>query len=719
MPTKIASFILNSEQKNNTLSDIYIAEPDAGQEELAGRLFILLEIEAKKAEAIKVADFLINYISESYYQDEKIMLKEKIGALKVENIFEAVLAKANKELADFLFNQRIKLNPQNISLITGLIYKQELHFSTVGGNRVYLIHKHEDEYRLVDICEHSREEIGSKPDHLKAEPSGQIKLFSNVINGEMPPESFFVFCNEALPEYLSNKELISIVTKLAPQGAAEQIKNTLLNINNYVPFLGIVCKNTTWAEENLAPVPSPKIINSLQAAEEQTEKILAPAGVINLKKIGEKISHNIDSLNIGLKKKTAIESIKEKGFFLKDKIFVKRQNSPISLAKLKNRLSRFSLSHLIYKIATFFKSFGGPRKKIAIALILVIVVLVVGITSKNIHNKKEAKKQNQIEISQKIEQKSGQIDSYLLYKNDDGAKAVANELKQLVESLPREKKDEIAYYSSALEKLNEQLAKIQHIEKITPSEFAFLGDYANPDSLAILNNNLYAVDNDAKKLYAVKNSDKSQSTIDFPADIIDLKLPANSEKVIYFLNKEKIAQLNTEDNKLSVLEIDLGDKANNTSDLQSYNGNIYALDKVDGKIYIYRQAGDKFNSREDWIKDGSTLSNPVSLAIDNSIYILSESGQVKKYLKGQAKDFNLETVDPALENANRLYVSPESKYILVLDKTNKRVIVFDKDGKFQKQYRFDLDIKDLTINPNDGTSAYLLSGNKIYNFSIQ
>jgi hypothetical protein len=128
MYNKISSLILNS-GKASGLADIYVAQPDSLKEELAGKTFIIADLSLKKDEGRKVMDFLISHLEENYYNDGKILLRDKIEGLKIENIFEAAISKTNQELADFLAKERIRLNPSASSLTIGVVCENKLHFS--------------------------------------------------------------------------------------------------------------------------------------------------------------------------------------------------------------------------------------------------------------------------------------------------------------------------------------------------------------------------------------------------------------------------------------------------------------------------------------------------------------------------------------------------------------------------------------------------------------
>ena len=94
---KIAPISILPSKKIKLLSEIYISQVDAEKENLAGKLFALIEIGNENKDNIKIINFLINRINQNYYQNDKMILREKIYSLKPEHIFEAALAKTNKQ----------------------------------------------------------------------------------------------------------------------------------------------------------------------------------------------------------------------------------------------------------------------------------------------------------------------------------------------------------------------------------------------------------------------------------------------------------------------------------------------------------------------------------------------------------------------------------------------------------------------------------------------
>ena len=82
------------------------------------------------------------------------------------------------------------------------------------------------------------------------------------------------------------------------------------------------------------------------------------------------------------------------------------------------------------------------------------------------------------------------------------------------------------------------------------------------------------------------------------------------------------------------------------------------------------------------------------------------------------QDFETEIIEPALIGGNNKLIVQNNIYIL--DNTNKRIIIYSKDGKFIKQYAsasFN-DINNFTVDEKN-SKIYLVSGNKIKKIDIE
>lgn len=758
---KIAQLSLTSSQKAASASEIFIAQPDADKEQLVGKLFVLAEIESGKTNpeysGLKIINFLINSLSQNYYQNEKIILREKISALKPEHIFESALGKTNKNLAEFLESEKIKINPGAANITAGIIYKNELHFANIGKNKALLVYKEpvktksrgderqapaltEKKYKITDIAR-QKETAGEKPADL-------AKLFTNVISGQIPSGGYFIFANEALPEYLSGKQLAEIVTTLPPAGAVEQIKNTLVKINAYVSFLGIIIKNTFGEETpelsyKITRAASQASVENLSATEQTTEKLLTPSGVINFKKW-------LGFLPALFKKFAARGRHESKPILLKDKIFIKKRSGFLSIKKywqaLKNifaviansflylmkllsskekiinlaRIIRQKGGETINSLAVWFKNLKVKRKIALIVFAASVLLLAQNLALTSLKNKKAENEKIYDELTETIKRKQSQIEASLLYKNEEGAKKLLDEVESLITRFPQDTERQKEQYDNFLDKLRAQTETIRRVVKIAGlnelADFANLNGNAEPDNLILANKIIYAGDSKQKSIYSLDINDNTITAIaDTGQSVNGLRYPtADKNNNIYYFNLDSVIKLETESGEMTNLTADFKN-SRQAADIDAYNGKLYLLDRQNSQIYRYNITGNGIAGEQAWLNEKADFSNAVNMAIDGSIYVLKNNGQLLKYLKGRSQEFKLGEVEPKLENPSKLIVSSELKYIYILEPSNKRLVVFDKAGAFLTQYQSDQfnDLKDFAVDET-GKKIYFLDKTSVY-----
>ena len=752
MNYKIAQLILTPSQRISSTSEVFVAQPDAHKETLAGKIFALIEIETKRAEDLKVINFLINNLTFEYYQNEKMLLRERMPSLKVEHIFESALAKTNKKLAEFLQNEKIKLNQNLINLTVGVIYKNQLHFTNLGKNKALLIYKNKAEieqakYKLANITEQTKTAEFKKPATI-------TKLFSSVVSGSIPAGSYFLFTNETLPEYLSTKELIEVITTLPPTSAMEQIKNLLEKINLYVPFLAILIKNTTGepAEIKVSTYqPTTQTsIQSLNLTEEATEKLLTPSGLINFKNWfagANKFFSNINPLaklrskkskqNIILLKKPADFNWFTKFFkFFKNllsylarliiylfQIFSDRkklhQLFSLNQSKFKSRF--VGLKNNLRKFNFWFKNLNKKNQLILTISLICLFIFMNNSIWLSWRNKEKEKQSSSNQLIQLIEQKQNQIDASLLYNNEAGAKKLLDETTNLTEQLPRSTAKQKSQYKKFLTQNTIFSEKINHLIKIdTPLELANLinlNSQADPKNLIKVGKKIYLADNGQKSIYSLEIESKIVTAItEIKPTIIDLNFPVTDGKnKIYYLNSTNLIGLNSLNEEISQLSLALPANLKKIAGLTLFNNRLYFLDSQGQQIYRLSSTNNGFGDATSWLSERVDLTQTVSLDIDGNIYLLKTDGLVLKFARGKKQDFNLAAVEPALSATTKLIVSLEQKYLYLLEPKTKRLVVFDKTGKFLVQYLINQfnDLKDFIVDET-AKKIYFLNKTSVY-----
>jgi len=748
---KLSQLVLTPGKKAKTISDVFVAEPDSLKKSLAGQLFVLIEVEKRDKQSLKIVQFLINNINDSYYQNEKLLLREKIGSLGVEHIFEASLAKVNRNFDNFLKDNKIKVDIKRINILAGVIHEDNIYISNFGKNKALLIYKAKsktientevkDEYKIVDIIKQSNQDNEQKI---------SSKLFSNVINGKIPTNGHFIFTNEALPEYISNSQLSKIISTLAPAGAVEQIQQTLSKINSYISFVGLIVKSTTKEEvkEKIVQRPSSDSIVVLNKSEDETENLLAPSGIINPKKWLKLIDF--------IPGKPGSSNKKNKELIIKDKIFSKRKSLFSTIyKKLSSFISILFNSFLgifvfIFKIITdknkageMFSNFKNnlknsesslvhPLKNLTIKskVLLSILIIIFGLFTYNTLKVKEdieeiAVSEDYSELVDNIEQKQSQADAKLLYSNEDGAKDLFDEIESLLNEFPQNTEEQKEKYKELKEKFDLQLEKAWRITKIENAEelanLTNLSSEAKPENIILIpeEEKIYIADASQNAVYILETKDNLVTTItDLDINFTSLRTPnIDSESSILYLNKENVIQLKTSDNSFSEISIPVDEDTTDFIASDIYNNRLYVLDEKEKQIYVYTRSGQSFSQPRAWIEDGTDISEAIDISIDGHIYLLTKSGDVIKLLRGIKQDFRMENIDPAFEQPTKMMVSKELDYIYIMEPTNSRIAVFDKNGEFIMQYKSDVlnNAKDFAID-EENKIIYILKDTSIFKF---
>jgi hypothetical protein len=768
MPFKIGQLLLTSNQKSSKFCEIYVAQPNLEKEKIAGIIFVLLEIENKSPNLIKFVDMLINSFNRYYYENEKLLLREKVATIKIEHIFETAISKINKTLSEFFENDKQFIDLTDVNATLGVMHENSLHFATIGRNKAYLLHldktKREDNIRKkfdknddIKKDRYKFTNILGKDDSLNI--ASVDKFFPNIISGSIPIGSYIIFSGETLYEYLTNKQLIEIITKLPPGSAVEQIKNLLSGINAQIPFLAIIIKNTAPSMEDTAkrklpmvrvPAHAGESIVNLNSTEENTEKLLSPSGIINFHKwinklfssrlinknqniliIKNKIFYNKYSLWLPLKIIYSIYSYFKKILlyiiaiiYYLIKYLTKKENWKsiiIWLVNIPNKTANALIISFLWLRNLQLKY------KIMIMIILVSSGLFIYNLSATSNKKQTVENKQKIDnLTVTIEQKQNAIDADLLYNNKEGAKKAIGELEQMLSELPNATIEEQDKRKVFYEKFYLQLEKVN--QTINISNFSEVADLskieatAKPDSLINSGdgNKIFAGDNSLHKIYLANIAEKSVTDVKSDAgQLSSLYFPTNTVENgnIYFYGRDKIIKLETKLDSVSDISFSASIDPDNAIAAAGYNNKIYIANKLSNQILVYVKNGGKYSLSQEWLKDETDIKRTISMGIDGNLYLLQNNGNILKFSKGKKVEFNQEAITPAATSPGKIIASPDMDSIYISDPSTKRIITYDKNGKLLAQYRLNgLDeLKDFSINEKNKT-VYVLSGTKIFSF---
>ena len=152
----------------------------------------------------------------------------------------------------------------------------------------------------------------------------------------------------------------------------------------------------------------------------------------------------------------------------------------------------------------------------------------------------------------------------------------------------------------------------------------------------------------------------------------------------------------------------------------SYLSNLYFLDKKTCEIIKYSRLGNlNWGSAKKWIKDKGPCSNPKSMTVDGSVWILNGDNSILRYYSGFFEESIVLDFFPFLENITQIRTKKDIPYLYLLEPVKNRVVVIDKTGKIIKQFQSDKfdNLKDIDIS-EDGKTIYLLNDSKVYKIEM-
>jgi hypothetical protein len=156
------------------------------------------------------------------------------------------------------------------------------------------------------------------------------------------------------------------------------------------------------------------------------------------------------------------------------------------------------------------------------------------------------------------------------------------------------------------------------------------------------------------------------------------------------------------------------------NDLIIYNRRLYSLDTTNNQIYKHENTKTGFGTGKEWVKDISVnIKNGLSLTTDGDMFVSKTDGTIEKLTAGNKQPFEILGLDPALKTGGQIWTYTDKQYIYLLDGTNKRLIVLQKDGHLKnqitaKEWKNPIGM----IIDEQNKTAYILDSNKLYQINI-
>lgn len=744
-------FLNNEEDKS--FCDIFVYEPENIEEQALGNLYVIGEVSNFPENSSYLLNLLASIIKKEFY------LKTKRPAIES---LEASLNKANSTLSDFA-QQGNTSWVGNLNMACGVYSSGVFYLSQVGKIKTLLIRNRQ----ITDIGKNINKEEKRSPFRTFANiASGELEINDLVLVATL--EFFNIFSLERLKQLSSlslenmvdslrdsieKEKDINMVSALIMQTEEKKIKKdklqrveikTVAETEQKIivePHQDQKQTKTTFQEEmsinsDVKKISLEEIINEYEKTKEdenpevktqKTDHEVIKESVRNME--AEEKNNNILETDKEEKKSEAsvLNNLAEKSTGA-----LKRLKSKIDLATIssygKNMLNRLKgqipddmeiKNDMPLKINLLKKN-----RFLAVAFALILMLAIGSFLLTDYRKKEEAKLKFYENALGQAREKMDQAE-ILLINNEPEAKDLLMEAKNIAlgvkNSYPKLNNNATAIF----DKIQNQLDIADHVSRIDNPKVAIdLSQTEKPaDAAEIIkiNKNYYTFDKSGNSIYKIDFIDKKISAVQTENSGIEkLKLSTalnKTEEIVFVQDSNKIAVLDTNKEKLNILDSGLLDNLPNIKDISSFGNYIYILDPASNQIYKSQRTSEGFSKTEPWMKDREiSLESAISIAIDGSIYILKSDGVVEKYLTGNKKPFSIEKLSEPIADRSKIYTEPDLKNIYIIDPKKNRIILFNKGkGSLKKQYTSNdfNNLKNVVVDEKKN-KMYVLNGEKIF-----
>ena len=511
--------------------------------------------------------------------------------------------------------------------------------------------------------------------------------FKNIVSGKLGTDDSVMILSSDVFNFLSEKKILK---KLILE---KEFKKTEKDLNKF--------KKETKSLSGFCLFLRPKQADlSKKIVAEQSEHKKFPHFLSNLKKI------RFPSLPPWLNRHKNLSLPK-----MPDLI-------PAIIAKMRDKA--LSLKEKFKKIPYWSRH----RQKDLFTILFLLLIFLAGFLMSQAEKKKEL--DSALKEIKKVEQMMSQADILLKQKkNQDANLILQNALDQI--SLEIKKSQPAEQEARALEnKIEEKLYAVNKFKNNAPFEtvLELSKDKTTlvPNNILYQNEKFYLFSSMSGKLLIYNFKDKSGETFTSQNNLVFGKF-FGEDQIVFFNSRNQIFLFQNK-NFQELENIVLPYPGTELQSFEIFRNNLYLLGyDLESKafpkeIIKYSYAGNfKWEGPQIWLE--KTPKEAVSIAADGLIWLLNSDSSIKSYYAGQFQnEINLK-IFPYIKSISKILTPSNLSNIYLLEPSQKRIIVLDKNGTILEQLQNDqwTDLLDFAIAP-DGKTIYLLNENKILEVNI-
>ncbi|OGG03946.1 hypothetical protein A2W14_05770 [Candidatus Gottesmanbacteria bacterium RBG_16_37_8] len=390
---------------------------------------------------------------------------------------------------------------------------------------------------------------------------------------------------------------------------------------------------------------------------------------------------------------------------------------------------KYIISFLLEKynqIKTFYTRKTGRQKFFLIALFILFVFFILNTFSGYIRSNNSQKLKQLNESLSQVNQQFEEAGA-LLELNPVRSRELLGSAKLTVSQLlSKTKKNSREYKLLAewFEKISSSEIGAYKIYKLTAVPVFFDISLIKPEGRADListyQDKNVILDRQNKTLYFLDTSTK-QSAVLAGSDVVkNAQTVAIHGNNAYVLSDDGIFTIDIE-KKTAEKVIEHDSSWGDIASFQAFAANLYLLDRKNNTIWKYLSTETGFSDRRSYLNAGIgvSLAAMTQMNIDGSIYVTG-GNEIIKFTQGAKDQFSLKGLADTVSKIDSFSTSENDKNIYILDKTLKRIVVFDKEGLYHSQYQWeDLGQAQSIVASESAGFIFVLIGNKIYSIDIK
>lgn len=645
----------------NDWSQVLVFEPDDEEQlELRGRLFLVCEL-SLTSEDLKVADLGLEFISK--LQNNYFASKEGTILAALENALQI----SSKSILEKIAGHKNEAGGELVShlgVVAAVVWGKVLYLAKLGNGSIKVVRSNRVK-TLLWAGQNAAEEVSIGSEVRSA-------------SGFLEDNDWIMLFASGFEKVISDDEIANLVSNMA-------------NVNEFV--------------EEIAPK-----VHSL------ADPTLASGIIVNLKVASiptmDEALTIVDSGEVGMDK---LEKI------------IPRFNIVQNLSKILNFPSRI-FAKLFKNRAIYARDSTQVRRAnqktiliFAFTLLLVLAVSIgVGVWQKSQNEKKTQFNVLFENASERFDQ--GQAIAQL---NPPKARELTLEAQKLASEAKNlgVEKSKLEGFLAKIDKALVDLAQVQKVEADAYFDFGLIKSGAKVTEAAASENTLFALDSSNAAMYSFQLDSKASSIVAGGEDINGVdKITIQTGSGFGFAKDEGILRIDLGERKVSKV-IEKDENWQNVSQIYTYAGNLYLLDLAKNQIYKYIPIESGFATVRNFIKDGVEidLSSAKSMVIDGFIWILLDNGQIVKLSGGLVEPFEIVGIDKPFGSSDGLSGDERSNNLYVMDKSNSRVVVINKDnGQYQTQYESEIINQSKYLYVDEpAKKMYLVTETKVFTIDLK